>query len=592
MWGYVAPLRDMQFVLDEWLEAGKDWAQIPAFAELGADTVQQILAAAADFAAHTLQPINLPADRSGCRWEAGDVRTPQGFVQAYRQFREAGWPALACDPEYGGQGLPLLLNAALYEMLMAANHAWSMYPGIVHGAYDCLRTHASREIRSRYLPKIVSGEWLCTMCLTEPQAGSDVGLVRTRAEPRADGTYSISGTKIFISGGEHDLTDNILHLVLARLPDAPAGTRGISLFLVPKRLPTAGSPANALRCEGIEKKMGIKGSATCVMNFGGAQGWLIGEPHRGLAAMFVMMNAARLHVGLQGLGHAEMAYQNARRHAAERRQMRSPERPADAGEAHPGGADPIDFHPAMRRTLMTLRALVEGERALGYWSAHLLDLAEHDPDESRRAAAQDLLSLLTPVIKSFFTENGFNLSSAALQVFGGYGYIQDYGIEQSLRDSRIAMIYEGSNEIQGVDFLVRKVIGDGGRKFKLLLQWIADEAAACRAVPALEQFGAELDALTGRWQKVTGEIIAEAGTAPAAAYGIAGDHLRVAGLCLLGACWARTARVSMARSQEPFYRGKLDAARFYFDCLLPEAGWRLDLIGRRHLPLPWVRPTE
>lgn len=443
MWQYQAPLRDMQFVIEHWLEAPWVWAQTERFQDLDLALARQVLEEAGRFSTQVLAPINSSGDRQGCSFDAGRVTTPAGFVEAYRAYTEGGWSALACDEAYGGQGLPQLLDAALQEMLYASNHGWAMYTGIAHGAYLCLKAHAPQWIKARYLPQIVSGEVLPTMCLTEPQAGSDVGLLRCRAEPQDDGSYRVSGSKLFISGGEHDLSANILHLVLARLPGAPAGSRGISLFLVPKLLDH--HQVNTVRCDGIEHKMGIKGSATCSLVFEQAQGWLIGEANRGLAAMFVMMNSARLHVGLQGLGHAEAAWQNARDYALERKQMRAPVRPVGVSA---DAADPIHFHPAMRRTLLELRACTEGMRAVGYWVAHLLDEAEHQESPTERQRALQLAELLTPVIKAFFTDQGFRQASNALQVFGGYGYVSEFAIEQTLRDSRIAMIYEGSNEIQ------------------------------------------------------------------------------------------------------------------------------------------------
>jgi len=587
MWSYLPPLQDMQFVMVELLDVGRDWALIPRFAELDVGTVPQILQEAGKFAGQTLATINANGDLQGCRFQDGAVVTPDGFLEAYGRFREGGWPALACDAEFGGQGLPQILNAALYEMLNAANHGWTMYPGLAHGAYECLRAHASEQLKSVYLPKIVSGEWLTTMCLTEPQAGSDVGLIRTRAEPKPDGSYAVSGSKIFISGGEHDLTDNIVHLVLARLPDAPGGTRGISLFLVPKYIGSPASPErNRLRCEGIEKKMGIKGSATCVMNFDAAQGFMVGEPNRGLAAMFVMMNAARLNVGMQGLGHTEMAYQNAFRYAGERVQMRAVARP-DNSEPATSGADPILLQPAMRKTLMTLRAFAQGERALAYWAAHLLDVAEFHPASEQRTRAHELVSLLTPIIKSFFTENGFALSSAALQVWGGYGYIHDYGIEQSVRDSRIAMIYEGTNEIQAIDLLVRKVIGDRGRNFGVLLQWVLDEANLCTFVSGCERFGETLRAVQDKLARITAAIIAESVREPEVGHRVANDFLRLVGLLLVGAWWARAARMAMPRASQDFYSSKLETARFYFDYVMPESNLRLTLLEQRHCAIPW-----
>jgi len=591
MWQYTPPLREFRFVVEELLDIEGQWAQIPAFADLGTDTLAQILEAAGEFVTETLAPANAAGDAEGCVYRDGKVATPPGFAQAYRDYCDGGWPALACDVRHGGQGLPQLLNAVLYEMLYSANHAWTMYPGIVHGGYECLRAHASSQLIEHYLPKIVSGEWLCTMCLTEPQAGSDVGLITTRAEPGLEGSYRISGSKIFISGGEHDLTANIIHLVLARLPDAPAGTKGLSLFLVPKHVGPDDREPNAVYCDGIERKMGLKGSSTCSLRFDGARGWLVGEPHRGLAAMFVMMNSARLYVGLQGLGHAEMALQNAMRYAHERMQMRavgkSPTEPRSAGVA-----DPIALQPAIRKVLMTLRAFVEGERAVGLWTAHLLDVAESHPDERRRSDANELLSLLTPIVKGFFTENGFALSSAALQVWGGYGYLRDFGIEQTLRDSRAAMIYEGTNEIQAVDLLVRKIIGDRGRRVASLFR-LADEAAqSCRDSASCRELGDALAAVVIRWRTVTQAIIDEAAVEPAAAYRIAGDYLRLAGVCLVGVWWARIARLAAARLNEPFYRSKFDTARFYFDHVLPEAALRLALIEGRHAPVPSIElPT-
>lgn len=589
MWSYTPPSRDMLFVIEDLLKARDDWAEIPRFANLDADTAPAILEEAGKFAAQVLAPTNSPGDLQGCRLENGAVRTPDGFAEAYRRYCEAGWPALACDPDVGGQGLPQIINAALYEMLFAVNHSWTMYPGLAHGAYECLRIHGTEHLKSLYLPKIVSGEWLSTMCMTEPQAGSDVGLIRTRAEPQTDGSYTINGSKIFISGGDHDMTNNIVHLVLARLPDAPIGTKGISLFLVPKTiLGPEGNTANSVRCDGIEGKMGIKGSATCVTTFNGAKGWIIGEPNRGLAAMFVMMSSARLYVSLQGLGHAEMAYQNARRYATERLQMRAVTKPGTPGSSPKTSADPIAYQPAIRKIILTMRAFVEGERALGYWCAHLLDLAEHHPDPSRRKDAHEQVSLLTPVLKSFLTEKGFVLSSAALQVWGGYGYLHGFGIEQTLRDSRVAMIYEGTNEIQAIDLLIRKVISDGGRAFSGLMQILITEADLCQFVPGCSSFGEELHRIHSKIMMATASIVEESNEYQDYPHRIAGDFLSAVCLALIGSLWARAARISVPRAAEAFFRRKLETARFYFDYLLPETHFRLDLIARRSCPIPWI----
>ncbi|QIM53795.1 acyl-CoA dehydrogenase family protein [Hydrogenophaga crocea] len=457
-WGYEAPLASMRRVIDEVLGAPALWAECPAFAELDIDTADAVLQEAARFASEVLQPLNGPGDLAGCVREAdGSVKTPPGFRAAYQAFVQGGWPALPCDPAWGGQGLPLLLDAALREMLDACNHGWNMYPDLLHGAYETLKHHGSDALKARYLAKIASGEWLAAMALTEPQAGSDLGQLRTRAEPQADGSLRISGSKIFISGGEHDLTDNIVHLVLCRLPDAPAGTKGLSLALVPKWLPDGSR--NAMVCDGIEKKMGIKASATCAMRYEGATGWLVGEANRGLAAMFLMMNSARLHVGLQGLGHQEMAAQNAQRYAEERVQM----------------GKPIAQHPAVRRTLQRLRTYTEAQRVLAYRAALALDLADHHRDEAVRARERRFAALLTPVIKAFCTHHGFHGPAEALGLWGGYGYVHEYGIEQTVRDARIAMIYEGTNQIQAIDLAQRKLLADGGAALTELLDGLQAE---------------------------------------------------------------------------------------------------------------------
>ncbi|TWI55041.1 alkylation response protein AidB-like acyl-CoA dehydrogenase [Pseudomonas duriflava] len=576
---YQPPLRDMQFVIEEWLNAPADWKVIPSFRGVDAELSRQVLEEAGRFTAEELAPLNAQGDRQGCQLEKGQVSTPEGFAAAYQAYVNNGWPALACDPAWGGQGLPQLLDAALQEMLASSNHAWAMYPGIAHGAYECLRAHASPELKDAYLGRIVSGEWLATMCLTEPQAGSDVGLIRTRAEPQGDGSYQLEGNKIFISGGEHDLTDNIVHLVLARLPNAPAGSRGLSLFLVPKRLEKR---LNGVYCEGIEHKMGIKGSATCALRFEGAQGWLIGEPQRGLAALFVMMNSARLHVGLQGLGHVESAWQQARSYAAERRQMRAVPRSANSVEP----ADLIQEHPALRRTLLELRAVSEGLRALGYWGAHLLDQAEHAPEPQARAEAHQLASLLTPIIKAFFTEQGFQLSSAALQVFGGYGYVNDFGIEQTLRDSRITMIYEGTNEIQANDLLIRKVLGAREPLLGNLLDTFRGEAELCGQTESCRRFGDVLIQQCERVRYLTDDLMDSQD--PEHPYRAALDYLRLLGWLGLAFAWARTARLAAPKREQPFYRGKWETATYVYDYLLVNLERQAEAVQASRAPLPFL----
>ncbi|WP_373770136.1 acyl-CoA dehydrogenase [Delftia acidovorans] len=582
---YQPPLQDIRFVQQHWLGAEGDWRRMPAHEALDQETADMVVEAAGRFCADVLAPLNGPADLQGCRLEEGRVRTPDGFPEAYAAFVEAGWPALACAPEAGGQGLPQLLDAALHEMLASANHGWTMYPGILHGAYACLHAHGDAHLRATYLPHIVSGRWLATMCLTEPQAGSDLGLLRSQARPRGDGSYSLDGSKIFISGGDQDMSENIVHLVLARLPDAPAGTRGLSLFLAPRGIPQDGGGflPNAIHCDGIEKKMGIKGSATCAMRFEGAQAWLVGQPHQGLAAMFVMMNSARLHVGLQGLGHAEMAWQLARAYAAERRQMRAQPRPADAQ----GPADPIALQPAVQRMLADLRVWTEGMRAIAGWVAHQLDLAEQAPDAEERAQAHALASLLTPVVKSFFTERGFALASEALQVFGGYGYVHEYRIEQTLRDARIAMIYEGTNQIQALDLLQRKVAASGGAALAPLLAALREEAAACEAAGMEPGLAGALRSWSDRTEALTGALCARAaGDAPLLAR-CAEDYLRLVGTLCMAFAWARAARVSQPLADPALRRSKADSAAWFFaHGLLDAEHWLRRTESAARTPLP------
>ena len=582
MWHYEPPLRDIRFVTEELLNLPAQWAELPAYAELDVDTARQVIEEAGKFASEVIAPLNASGDLEGCTLRDGKVSTPRGYREAYQAFVAAGWPALACDPAVGGQGLPHALNAVLHEMLNSANHAWNMYPGLLHGAYECLLTHASPALKAQYLGKVVSGEWLSTMCLTEAHAGSDLGLLKTRAEPQPDGSYRVRGTKIFISGGEHDLTDNIVHMVLARLADAPSGTKGLSLFLVPKLIPTEGGfTPNALRCDGIEKKMGIKGSATCVMSFEGATGWLVGEPNRGLAAMFSMMNAARLHVGLQGVGHAESAYQNALRYALERLQMRAPQRPAERKAEE---ADPIALHPAMRHNLLRQRALLEGGRLLAYETSHLLDVAEQHPQAATRAAAHDQASLLTPIVKAFLTDNGFAAAHAAQQVFGGHGYVHDYGAEQCVRDSRISMIYEGTNEIQAIDLLVRKVLPDGGAKLGTLITRLESELPA-------GDLAVRVQASLTDWRQITQQVQQQALNDAELPYRVANDYLRLAGLVLLAQGWVRAEAVA-ANSSSPFHGAKRETARYYLDFVLPEAGLCLARIRAGQNPLPQLLPVS
>jgi len=569
---YAAPLRDMQFVLHELLNVEDELKQMPKHADLDAETINQVLEEAGKFCAEVLFPLNQVGDREGCTY-AGDgvVTTPAGFKEAYRHYVEAGWPALGCDPQYGGQGLPAFVNNALYEMMNSANQAWTMYPGLSHGAYECLRAHGTPEQQQTWLPKLVSGAWTGTMCLTEPHCGTDLGLLRTKAEPNADGSYALTGTKIFISSGEHDLTENIVHLVLARLPDAPPGTKGISLFVVPKFLPTAaGEPGerNPIKCGSIEHKMGIHGNATCVMNLDSAKGWLVGEPNKGLNAMFVMMNAARLGVGMQGLGLTEVAYQNALAYAKERLQMRALTGPKAPEKA----ADPIIVHPDVRRMLLTQKAWAEGGRAFAYWAALQIDKELSHQDEQPRGDAADLVALLTPVIKAFLTDNAFESTNLALQVYGGHGYIAEWGMEQYVRDARINQIYEGTNAIQALDLLGRKVLGDMGAKLKkfgkLVTAFIDEEGVK----PEMQEFVNPLADITDKMQKLTMEVGMKAMQNPDEVGAAAVPYLRTAGHLVFSYFWARMARIALDReaSGDPFYKAKLATARFYFAKLLPE----------------------
>jgi alkylation response protein AidB-like acyl-CoA dehydrogenase len=570
----------MRFVMERVLQAPASWAGCAPFADLDLDTVDAVLQEAARFAAGVLLPVNATGDAAGCvRDEAGHVRTPSGYREAYQAYVDGGWPALPCDPAWGGQGLPLLVDAAAREMLVACNHGWVMYPDLLHGAYETIKAHASDELKARYLEDVATGRTLAAMALTEPQAGSDLGLLRTRAEPASDGSLRVSGQKIFISGGEHDLTDNIVHLVLCRLPDAPPGTKGISLALVPKLLPDG--TRNAMHCDGIEHKMGIHGSATCAMRYEGATGWLIGQPNRGLAAMFLMMNSARLHVGLQGLGHQEMATQNALRYALERVQGR-----ATVGST---AADPIAVHPAMRHTLLRLQALTEGQRVIAYRAALALDEAAHHPQAERRQAASALAALMTPVIKAFCTHQGFQAASAALQVFGGYGYVREYGIEQTLRDARIAMVYEGTNEIQAIDLLQRKVLADGGAALQAWLAEARAEAQACETA-GLPDIAAALRSECDAAQAAVASVQAAVAASPEDREGplrAADDFLMGLSHTLLAWAFAASARAALGHPDSGWAQAKIQRMRYGVQWVLPQAAvhWtRVQAVGSLSLP--------
>ncbi|CAJ0814846.1 MULTISPECIES: acyl-CoA dehydrogenase C-terminal domain-containing protein [Ralstonia] len=569
---YTAPLRDMHFVLHELLGVEDHLKEMPQHAEIDADTINQVIEEAGKFCSEVIFPLNQSGDREGCTYHGdGVVTAPKGFKEAYQQYVEAGWPALGCDPEYGGQGLPILINNALYEMLNSANQAWTMYPGLSHGAYEALHAHGTDELKQRYLPKLVSGVWTGTMCLTEPHCGTDLGILRTKAEPLADGSYAITGTKIFISAGEHDLAENIIHLVLARLPDAPGGTKGISLFVVPKFIPDAnGNPGerNTVKCGSIEHKMGIHGNATCVINLDGARGWMVGEPNKGLNAMFVMMNAARLGVGMQSLGLTEVAYQNSAAYAKERLQMRSLSGP----KAPEKPADPIIVHPDVRRMLLTQRAFAEGGRAFSYWIALQIDRELSHKDESVRKDAADLVALLTPIAKAFLSDNAFISTNEGMQVFGGHGYIAEWGMEQYVRDARINMIYEGTNTVQSLDLLGRKILGDMGAKMKKFGKLVQDFVEAEGTNEAMQEFINPLADIGDKVQKLTMEIGMKAMANPDEVGAAAVPYLRVVGHLVFSYFWARMAKIALEKqdSGDTFYKVKLATARFYFAKLLPE----------------------
>ncbi len=578
---YKAPLRDMRFVIHE-LMGSEELTGPLGFEDVSDDLIDTVLEEAAKLVEGVLLPINASGDLEGCTYENGVVRTPKGFPEAYAAFREGGWTSVCSAPEYGGQGLPESLAKPIEEMICAANVSFSLYPGLTHGAYVALEAYATQELKERYLPKMVDGTWGGTMCLTEAHCGTDLGLLRTRAEPRADGSYTLNGSKIFITAGEHDLTENIIHLVLARLPDAPKGVKGISLFLVPKRLVTEDGRVgarNGVGCVGIEHKMGIKASATCQINFNDAQGWLVGKPNKGMQAMFSMMNSERLSVGIQGLGIAEAAYQSAVAYAKDRVQGRSL-----SGVKHSEKvAHSIIVHPDVRRMLMSMRADIEGCRALSGWVARALDRAAKSRDPDVRQEADDLCQLMTPVVKALFTDLAFQIASSGVQVHGGHGFVRDHGVEQYVRDARITMIYEGTNGIQALDLVGRKLPAHAGRYLRSFFHPVSAFVEESKDDEAIGPMVKSLERALGALQSATRQI-AQAGLRdpeePAAA---ASDYLRLFGRVALGFMWARMAKIAalklpQANGDADFYRAKLATARFYFDRVLPETGFLLAAI--------------
>jgi alkylation response protein AidB-like acyl-CoA dehydrogenase len=573
---YTAPVRDMRFVLHE-LHDSSSLATLPGLEEMSSDLLNTVLDEAGKFISAVLLPVNASGDAEGCHYADNVVRTPQGFKEAYRAFVDGGWGALSSDPAYGGQGLPQSVAKLVEEMICGCNLSFGLYPGLSHGAYLALKSHGSEALKNLYLPKLVDGSWTGTMCLTESHCGTDLGLLRTRAVPQPDGSYRVSGSKIFISAGEHDLTENIIHLVLARLPDAPPGIRGISLFVVPKFLPktdgTVGA-RNGVKCTGIEHKMGIKASATCQMTFDEATGWLVGEPHKGMRAMFVMMNSERLSVGTQGLGVGEIAYQSAVAYAKDRLQGRSL-----SGPKHPEkAADPIIVHPDVRRMLMTMRAYNEGCRALGVWVANALDRMERLPESPERAEAEDFVALMTPVVKALFTDLGFEAANLGLQTYGGHGFIVDHGMEQLVRDARIAMIYEGTNGVQALDLVGRKLPANMGRSLRRFFHPVADFIEAHGADPEIGGLVQPFAKAFGALQLATGFIAQKGFSDPEEAGAASTDYLRMLGLVALGFMWVRMAKVAAEKlpaakgDDAAFYRAKRVTAAFYIDRILPQVG--------------------
>jgi len=568
-----SPLKDIRFVRNEVLDFYSVWANLPGCEEATPETVDAVLEGLGQFCDNELVPINASGDREGCTLEEGQVHTPSGFKEAYKLFVESGWPSLVTPQELGGQGLPVSLGMMMNELLGTANWSWSMYPLLSHGARNALERHGSDALKKIYLPKLADGNWTGTMCLTEPHCGTDLGLLRTKAEPQPDGSYSVTGTKIFISSGDHDMAENIVHLVIARAPDSPPGTQGISLILVPKFVPDSNGnlgAQNRVSCGALEHKMGIHGNSTCVMNFDGATGFLIGDLNKGLSYMFTMMNTARLGVAQQGLAHLEVGLQAATKYARDRLQSRSL-----SGPKNPNGpADPIVVHADVRRMLLTVKALAEGSRMLAHYCGQKLDLVAYSQDADARKQANDMLALLTPIAKGFITECGFEGANLALQVFGGHGYIAESGMEQNVRDARIAMIYEGTNGIQALDLLGRKVLMNQGQTLRLFTKEIHQFCQAQGGNQAMAQFIAPLAKLNQEWGELTLQVGVRAMQNQDEMGGAAMDYLMYSGYVSLAYLWARAAAAAHKALQsgttdKEFYEAKLHTAQFYFRRILP-----------------------
>jgi alkylation response protein AidB-like acyl-CoA dehydrogenase len=569
---YKAPLRDIRFVLYDLLEIDKHYAELPGAEDLTPEVLDAMLGEAAKLIETVIAPLNRSGDEEGCHWSEAGVTTPKGFREAYKQYYEAGLGSLAGDADYGGQGLPPSLGLVCSEMVSAANNSFCMYPGLTNGAIACIRAHGTEAQRATYLPKMIAGEWSGTMCLTESHCGTDLGLLRTKAVPNSEGSFDITGEKIFISAGEHDMADNIVHLVLARLPDAPPGTKGISLFIVPKALPgTNGATSpNAVKCASIEHKMGIKASATCVIVFEQAKGFLVGEPHKGLRCMFTMMNVARLGTGMQGFAQGEAAFQGALAYARDRIQMRSLTGP----KALDKPADPIIVHPDVRRMLLTQKALTEGSRALAFYCGTLADIVHRRPGTDEATRAEAMMELLTPICKAFMTDTGFEAANLGMQVFGGHGYIREHGMEQLVRDGRILQQYEGTNGIQALDLLGRKVLATGGASLRTFTDQIDAFCAQNAVKTELKEFIDVLAPLSKEWHDLVSQILQRAIKNPDEAGAASYDFLSYAGYVIYAFLFARMAAVSLTKLKAgtpdaDFYRAKLHTARFFYERLLP-----------------------